>query len=178
MSDHRGSPDAGSHLKDTQAVLVRPFRPADQAEARGLVLAGLGEHFGFIDETLNPDLDDIDAHYIRRGDEFFVAELDGRIAGTAGLIFESADVARIVRMSVDARCRRSGIASALVAACKEAARRRGATDLHVFTEPHWEDAVAFYTAQGFVMYGRDSIDIHLRLPIDESPSVRMMRYNS
>lgn len=178
MSTHRSSPDAPSPLPDRKDVLIRPFQPADQAEARALILAGLGEHFGFIDETLNPDLDDIDAHYIRRGDEFFVAEFDGRIAGTVGLILESADVARIVRMSVDAGCRRSGLASALVAACKEAARRRGATDLHVYTEPHWHAAVAFYTAQGFVMYGRDSIDIHLRLPLDESSSVRMMRYNS
>lgn len=168
MSAHRGLPDAPNHLPGPKAVLIRPFRPADQAEARGLVLAGLGEHFGFIDETLNGDLDDIDATYIRRGDEFFVAEVDGRIAGTAGLIFESADVARIVRMSVDSELRRSGIASALVAACKEAAQRRGATDLHVFTEPHWEDAVSFYAAQGFVAYGRDSIDIHLRLPLDKT----------
>lgn len=164
MSDDPGLANLADNVVEPHAALIRPFRPADQAETRALVLAGLGEHFGFIDETLNGDLDDIDATYIRRGDEFFVAELDGRIAGTAGLIFESADVARIVRMSVDAKCRRCGIASALVAACKEAARRRGATDLHVYTEPHWHDAMAFYASQGFVAYGRDSIDVHLRFP--------------
>ncbi len=151
-----------------QGVLIRPFRPADQAETRALVLTGLGEHFGFIDETANPDLDDIDAHFSRRGSEFFIAELDGRIVGTAGLIFESAGVARIVRMSVDAGHRRCGIASALVAACKAAAQRRGAFDLHVFTEPHWRNALAFYASQGFVQYGRDSVDVHLRLPLDKS----------
>jgi len=171
--------DAADRVAKPCPVLIRPFRPADQAEARHLVLAGLGEHFGFIDETLNPDLDDIDATYIRRGDEFFVAEIGGRIAGTAGLIFESTDVARIVRMSVDAGHRRSGIASALVAACKEAAERRGATELHVYTEPHWHDALSFYTSQGFVAYGRDSIDVHLRLPLDKtSNSLYYFPYSS
>jgi len=168
MSDDPGRANLADAVAEPHAILVRPFRTADQAEARALVLAGLGEHFGFIDETLNPDLEDIDASYIRRGDEFFVADVDGRITGTAGLIFESADVARIVRMSVDAGHRRSGIASALVAACKAAAGRRRATELHVYTEPHWHDAMAFYASQGFVAYGRDSIDIHLRLLLDKT----------
>lgn len=165
MSTHRSSQSTTDTVAEPPAVLIRPFRPADQAEARALILAGLGEHFGFIDETLNPDLDDIDAHYLRRGSEFFVAELDGRIVGTAGLIFETEDVARIVRMSVDAGRRRCGIASALVTACKAASQRRGVRDLHVFTEPHWVDAVEFYLSQGFVQYDRDDEDIHLRLPL-------------
>jgi GNAT superfamily N-acetyltransferase len=169
--------DETSVLQDEVAAMpqknvsVRPFRPADQAETRALILRGLGEHFGFIDESRNPDLDDIEAHYLHGGSEFFVAELDGHIAGTAGLIYESAAVARIVRMSVDPSHRRRGIASALVATCKVAAQSRGARALHVFTEPHWADAVEFYRSQGFVQYGRDDEDIHLRLPLDKSSNL-------
>ena len=37
-------------------MLIRAFEPRDQAAARQLILAGLGEHFGWIDETCNPDL--------------------------------------------------------------------------------------------------------------------------
>src|SRR6478736_3388169 len=44
-------------------LVIRPFIPADQAAARALVQAGMGEHFGAIDETRNSDLDDIQAHY-------------------------------------------------------------------------------------------------------------------
>lgn len=41
-------------------IKVRPFETRDQVAARKLILSGLGEHFGFIDERLNPDLDDIE----------------------------------------------------------------------------------------------------------------------
>ncbi|CAA9269377.1 MAG: hypothetical protein AVDCRST_MAG93-2561, partial [uncultured Chloroflexia bacterium] len=40
-------------------LAIRPFTPADQKAARDLVLDGLGEHFGWIDTSRNPDLDDI-----------------------------------------------------------------------------------------------------------------------
>ena len=170
MSASHRPTDPEVDLANQQDVLIRPFRTEDQAEARDLILRGLGEHFGIIDESKNPDIDDIKATYLRGGSEFFVAELDGRIAGTAGLVFESATAARIVRMSVDAACRRRGIASALVATCKLAAQRHGAQDLRVFTEPHWVDAVGFYLSQGFVQYGSDDEDIHLRLPLDKTRS--------
>jgi len=53
--------------------LIRPFRPADQEAARRLILQGLAEHFGAVDETLNPDIDDIMASYVDRGHLFLVA---------------------------------------------------------------------------------------------------------
>ena len=33
-------------------VILREFKSTDQNEARALILSGLGEHFGFIDEKL------------------------------------------------------------------------------------------------------------------------------
>ena len=77
-------------------MVVRPFETRDQTAARSLVLEGLGEHFGFIDESLNPDLDDIQASYPAAGHVFLVAESEGSIDGTAGLLFEAPDVARVV----------------------------------------------------------------------------------
>ncbi len=163
---------AATDVAQSVRLRVRPFQPADQAAARRLILDGLGEHFGFIDETLNPDLDEIAAHYIDTGQRFFVAELEGRIVGTAGLHFEPisprmgvGEAARIVRMSVDRSNRRRGIASALVDACRQAAQEHGARELRAFTEPHWPDALGFYTSLGFVEYGRDPIDVHLRLSL-------------
>lgn len=54
------------------SVTIRQFQPIDQEEARRIVLEGLGEHFGVIDESLNPDLDDIQESFIVAGDEFYV----------------------------------------------------------------------------------------------------------
>jgi hypothetical protein len=38
-------------------------------------LAGLEDHFGYIDHTCNPDLEDITTSYIQAGDIFFVAQI-------------------------------------------------------------------------------------------------------
>jgi hypothetical protein len=67
---------------------IRSFQARDQKTARQLILAGLGEHFGWIDETRNPDLDDIAANYVDRGSTSLVAEIDGKLVGTAALIAE------------------------------------------------------------------------------------------
>ncbi len=145
--------------------LTRPFNPGDQQEARRLVLDGLSEHFEVIDESLNPDLDDIQRSFIEAGDSFYVAEFDGHIVGTAGLRFEPGR-ARIVRMSVAKVHRKRGVARALLERCIESARQHGIAEIVAFTEPHWSDAVRFYTGAGFEQYDSDEIDIHLRLPLN------------
>ena len=128
------------------------------------MLQGLCEHFGPIDQSLNPDLHDIHGSFIAAGHNFFVAEHSGNVIGAAGLLFEPRR-ARIVRMSVLQSHRKSGIASALLARCIEATRYRGFAELVAFTEPHWLDAVGFYKARGFRQYDRDDTDIYLRLPL-------------
>ena len=42
---------------------LRPFTAADQDAVKDLVLAGLADHWGTLDPTLNPDLNDIAGHY-------------------------------------------------------------------------------------------------------------------
>ena len=44
-------------------VRVRDFRPDDQQLVRDLLLAGLADYWGSIDEGLNPDLDNIGRTY-------------------------------------------------------------------------------------------------------------------
>ena len=143
---------------------IRRFEARDQAEARSVVLEGLREHFGFLDPTLNHDLDDIANSFIAAGDDFYVAESDGRIVGTVGLLFEEKR-ARIVRMSVAKDRRKLGIATALLERSIESARSRGFSEIWAFTEPDWSDAVGFYLAAGFEQLGRDDVDIHLRLSL-------------
>lgn len=146
-------------------LIVRPFSRRDQNQAKALILQGLGEHFGCIDHDANPDIDDIEKTFLQAGHAFFVAELDGQAVGTAGLLFESPPSARVVRLSVDsARCR-SRIASLLLSACRASAQKNGRRELLASTEPHWENAVRFYLAAGFVQYGRDAVDVHLRMPL-------------
>jgi putative acetyltransferase len=145
---------------------IRPFEPRDQDAVRRLVLTGLGEHFGWIDETRNPDLDDIAAHYIEFGHAFVVAEMDGEIVGAAALKTEDETTGRIVRMSVKQGHRRQGIGRALVTHLLDVARRHGFAQVRVSTEPDWHAAIKLYTQCGFKEYGHDDEDIFFVLRLE------------
>jgi len=142
-------------------IQIRRFLPADQSRCRVIILEGLAEHFGFIDESRNPDLDDIALSYLSAGHDFYVAESDGQVVGTVGLLFELGR-ARVVRMSVANTHRKRGIATSLLNQCVAIAKERGLSEIVAFTEPHWSDAVGFYLSSGFTQFGRDDEDIHLR----------------
>ena len=135
---------------------LRPFTPADQQAARALILEGLGERFGFIDETRNPDVDDIVAEYLAQGHLFLVAEdADGALVGTGALRFEPDGVTcQLVRVSVRRDLRRQGIARTLVEALLAEARARGRRRVWVETNAEWRDAIALYERLGFVVFAR------------------------
>ena len=146
--------------------LIRPFAPGDQSAARRLVLAGLGERWGWIDETRNPDLDDIAAHYVAPGHYFVVVEQDGELIGTGALVAEGTGgeaAGRIVRMSVAPEHRGRGVGRALVEYLLDEARRRGYRRVLVETTREWHDAIRLYQRCGFVEYARDDEDVHLAL---------------
>ena len=153
-------------------ITIRRFRASDQAAARALIEAGLGEHFGHIDRDANPDLIDMRASYCGGTGAFFIAASEGRIVGTIGLVVESGR-GRLVRLGVARAHRRRGVATALLGRALEFARREGCSELVVHTQPEWPDATGFYRAHGFEPCGRDAIDVHLRRAIERSPrSVR------
>ena len=142
---------------------VRPFVAADQAAARQLVLEGLGEHFGFVDERLNPDLKDIQRNYVEAGSIFVVAEEAGEIIGTGALVPDGERVRRIVRVSVSPQHRRKGVGKAIVTYLMMRATYWGDQALLVETNRDWEDAIHLYLTMGFVEYARDSVSIHMQM---------------
>ncbi len=148
-------------------VTIRRFRASDQAPARELLEHALGEHFGHVDRNANPDLIDIARSYCTPPGAFFVAELDGNVIGTTGLIVEGL-AGRLVRVAVARAHRRSGVATALMSRVADFAARGGVVELWAFTQPEWRDAVEFYRSQGFAPSGGDEIDIHLRRAIGKS----------
>ena len=150
-----------SNPKPAATPTVRAFRASDQAAARTLIEDGLGEHFGFIDPDANADLIDIAATYAKPRAAFFVAEVDGMIVGTTGVLVERGTV-RMVRVGVDRKHRRSGVASALLKKAIAFASAVGAREIVAHTQPEWPDATKFYESHGFTPYGRDEIDVHLR----------------
>jgi len=146
-------------------VVIRPFERRDQEAARNLILDGLGEHFGFIDESLNPDLDDIWLHYCGRGDAFLVAQTGDELIGTGALVINEQGIGRIVRVSVGRSHRRKGIGSAIVKRLLALARTRGVGRILVETNTDWHDAICLYARLGFREYDRDEVSVHLQLDV-------------
>lgn len=146
-------------------VRLRPFAAADQDAVRRPILAGLGDRFGVVDASRNPDLDDIAAAYPAPGAFVVVAEVGAEIVGSGILIDEAAGVGRLVRMSVAGHHRRRGIGRALVAHLVERARERGHRRLLLETKADWFDAIRLYESCGFVAFDRKDGDLHLALDL-------------
>ena len=143
------------------AVRIRTFTPADQQVVRALVLAGLAEHWGEVDPTLNPDLDDIASAYAHGCT--LVTEVDGHVVGTGTVVPRDARTAELVRMSVAAERRGAGIGRHLVDALVARAAAWGNARVVLETTATWDDTVAFYRSCGFTVthydegrFGRDA----------------------
>jgi ribosomal protein S18 acetylase RimI-like enzyme len=146
--------------------LIRPFEERDQTAARRLILQGLGEHFGFIDESLNPDLNDIMTIYVRAGHSFLVAYSGPELVGTGALITVSSDTGRIVRISTHGDYRRRGIGRTIVTSLLDQARERGYRRVLVETNNDWYDAIGLYQRLGFVEYGRNEYGVGMALELN------------
>jgi len=108
---------------DVDRIRIANFRVADQVPVRELIIAGLAEHWGTADPSLNPDLDDIAATYA--GATVLVAWLDERTVGMGTLVSRSEGVGEIVRMSVAADLRNRGIGKLLLTALCDRASTLG-----------------------------------------------------
>lgn len=142
-------------------IAFREVKPEEVDQARRLILAGLQEHFGFVDKTLNPDLKDIAACYLDRGYPFLVAVKNGRVVGTGALVHVDSRTAQIVRVSVAADQRRQGIARKLVELLLGEAEKRGYARVVVETCKDWQDAVGLYLSCGFSKFCEDQDDVYL-----------------
>lgn len=120
------------------------------AEVRALILAGLADHWGVIDESLNSDLADLLDSY-RDGRTVVLRGADGVIIGTGTIIARGDGVAEIVRMSVASTARRGGFGRRIVDELMDTARRWGIERVVLETTSTWTDVIDFYLANGFVI---------------------------
>ncbi len=159
-------------------VTIRPFERRDQAAVKGLILEGLVEHWGVLDPTLNPDLDDIAATYaagrfltVWQNASPSVGGSEGddgeRLVGTGAILPEPDEegAARVVRMSVARDCRRQGIGRALLDALCAAARAAGYRRLVLETTATWQGVIDFYQTYGFRASGVREGDMHFEMDL-------------
>lgn len=144
-------------------ILIRPFHPADQEAVKALILDGLVGHWGWLDPTLNPDLNDIAKSYAHA--TFLVAEQQGRITGCGALVPRSNEMAEIVRMSVAGAIRRQGLGTRLLEALCQAARAQGFRRLTLETTQTWQEVIQFYLRFGFKITHYQDGDVYFALEL-------------
>lgn len=149
-------------------LTIRPFTSDDQGAAKRLVNEGLGERFGFVDESFNPDLDDIAAHYLARRHAFIVAERDGELIGTGGLVVaRDGESGQMVRVSVRRDLRGQGVGRALVEHLLGVARAAGLRRVWMETNAGWGSAVRLYEGCGFRQFAQKGQLVFLERQVSE-----------
>jgi GNAT superfamily N-acetyltransferase len=151
-------------------ITLLPFQPADQAAVKDLILAGLAEHWGTLDPSKNPDLDDIAASYAaasNSGATFLVARYQDRIIGTGALVPRQNGIVEVVRMSVAANGRRQGIGRMILQALVDRARQDGFQRIILETTETWQEVIAFYLHFGFRITHYKDGDVYFELTLVE-----------
>lgn len=128
-------------------MLIRKFTPEDQIATKAIIYAGLADYFEFIDETLNPDLDDIASSFATGC--FLVGEVDGEIVATGGYKKFDSETVKIERISVHSNFRRLGLASKLFNALILEAKKAGYKRIVLETTSNWDKAIKFWLKNGF-----------------------------
>jgi GNAT superfamily N-acetyltransferase len=113
---------------------------------KSLVLEGMAEHWGSVDESLNTDLDDIGTYY---GNDCVLVALDDALVVGCGILLLRSAEGEIVRMSVHRDYRRRGIATLLLTELIGIASEYGITRIVVETNAKWKEAQSLYEASGF-----------------------------
>jgi putative acetyltransferase len=150
-------------MKQSQDITILPFQSEYQSEVKNLVLAGLVEHWGTLDPTKNPDLDDISRTYA--DGMFLVAWQNDQIIGTGALLPMSNDTAQIVRMSVAASMRRKGVGREILQKLCEQAKNDGYKRLVIETTDTWNEVIQFYTQFGFQITHYLDGDVYFNLDL-------------
>ena len=130
-----------------QSIVVTPFKQAYQVQAKKLILAGLEEHWGVLDTSKNPDLDDIGTSY--KNGLFLIALRNDEVVGTGAIVPRPNNTGEIVRMSVATHLRRHGIGKMLLDELNNYARKAGYEKIMLETTEKWQEVFEFYKKYGF-----------------------------
>lgn len=144
---------------------IFPFQPENQATVKSLILDGLVEHWGYLDESKNPDLDNIALSYAEA--TFLVAWLDDEIIGTGAFIPRSESQVEILRMSVKKELRRHGIGQQILSELCEKARQEGYKEVILETTETWQDVISFYLNYGFEITHYEGGDVYFSFDLRE-----------
>jgi len=141
-------------------IELKPFQFSDQPAAKALILDGLVDHWGFLDESKNPDLDDLAASYA--DGTFLVAWQNDEIIGTGAFVPCSEKQVEVVRMSVAKEMRRQGIGQQILSGLCKTASEKGYEEVILETTETWQAVIEFYLQYGFEITHYLDGDVYFR----------------
>ena len=144
-------------------IQITSFQSHHQYQAKRLILAGLVEHWGWLDLDRNPDLEDIAQSYA--AGEFLCALSKGQLIGTGAILPRSPEVSEIVRMSVDRTVRRKGVGIRILDRLVKQAQRWRCKQVILETTKDWQGTIAFYEKYGFRQTRCIDEDLYLALDL-------------
>jgi len=154
------------------ALVVRPFQAADREAVIALVLGIQNGEFGLglaIEDQ--PQLLDIDTHFLRAGGGFWVAvDTANRVVGSIGLLRKTPECAvlRSFFIEPDWRGGASGCAQRLYAVLLDFTHAQGIGQVILDTPAVATRAQRFYRRAGFVQITREQLPVPYEYPDRDS----------
>lgn len=151
-------------------LAVRPFQTADRDAVIALIL-GIQNDENSLGLSIEdqPQLLDIDEHFLRNGGGFWVAvEESGSVIGSIGLLRKTADCAVLRSFFIAAPWRGSGCAQLLYSHLLSFARAAGISTLILDTPSIARRAQRFYLREGFVQISREQLPVPYTYPDRDS----------
>ena len=130
--------------------LIRPFRPEDKPGILANIEAVYRDYNYVIDfNNFEADLVDIQTTYQDAGGEFWVAEIDGVVAGSVGVLPHGQDTCELKRLYVGHAFRRRGLGTRLLVTARGWALARGFRRMVLWSDVLLAAAHALYIKKGF-----------------------------
>jgi GNAT superfamily N-acetyltransferase len=130
-------------------IKIIPYRSEHQAIFKQLNLEWL-DHYDLTETHDLVILDDPQGTVLDTGGYIWMAEADGKIVGSAGLMKEEEGVYELVKMTVAKNYRGKGISRLLIDRCLYKAREIGATKLTLYSNHQLQTAIGLYEKYGFL----------------------------
>jgi GNAT superfamily N-acetyltransferase len=129
-------------------IKIIPYSNEHHEAFRQLNLEWL-DHYNLTESHDLMILDDPQGTILDRGGFIWMAEADGQLVGSAGLIKEHDGEYELAKMAVTAAYRGKGISKLLIEKCLEKAKEIGAVKLSLFSNHQLQTALSLYQKYGF-----------------------------
>jgi GNAT superfamily N-acetyltransferase len=146
----------GDQIAGLSEVVIRPFRPGDEAAFRSLNEAWIAKYF-VVEEADRKVLNDPVLNILRSGGHIFMAVIGEAAVGCCALLPMEPEGFELAKMAVSEDLRGKGIGRKLIECAITQARMLGASRLYLETNRKLPNAIHLYESVGFEHVSPDQV---------------------